>query len=66
VTGFVLFDTPAEERRQIHEAIGAGLRTRLLDPVVRLTLPLAEAPCAHRLVLEPGARGKIVLVPESI
>jgi NADPH:quinone reductase-like Zn-dependent oxidoreductase len=31
--------------------------------VVNVELPLAEAPRAHALIMEPGARGKIVLVP---
>jgi hypothetical protein len=26
-------------------------------------LPLAEAPLAHQAVMEPGAYGKIILVP---
>jgi hypothetical protein len=26
-------------------------------------MPLADAPLAHRAVMEPGAYGKIVLVP---
>jgi hypothetical protein len=30
---------------------------------VGVELPLAEAPRAHQLVMEPGAHGKIVLVP---
>jgi hypothetical protein len=30
---------------------------------VSVELPLADAPRAHTLILEPGARGKIVLVP---
>jgi NADPH2:quinone reductase len=33
-----------------------------MRPVVGLELPLAEAPRAHRKVMEPGAFGKIVLV----
>ncbi|MCS7083110.1 MAG: NADPH:quinone reductase [Bacteroidetes bacterium] len=62
--GFMLFYTPPEERRQIHAAIQAGLQAGVLNPLVRAQWPLAEAPRAHRVVLEPGARGKIVLVPE--
>jgi peptide/nickel transport system substrate-binding protein len=34
-----------------------------LKPVVGREMPLAEAAEAHRAVLEPGAHGKIVLVP---
>jgi NADPH:quinone reductase len=32
-----------------------------LRPVIGRELPLAEAPQAHRAVLEPGAFGKTVL-----
>jgi NADPH2:quinone reductase len=41
----------------------AGLEKGKLRPVVRHELPLAEAARAHHMVMEPGAYGKIVLVP---
>ncbi len=44
-------------------AIVAGLENGTLRPVVGRELPLADAPAAHEAVLEPGALGKIVLVP---
>jgi NADPH:quinone reductase len=60
--GFTLWAvTPAEEA-QIHAGIIAGLEDGTLRPVVGKELPLAEAPRAHREILEPGASGKIVLV----
>jgi len=31
--------------------------------VINQELPLAEAPRAHQLVMEPGSYGKIVLIP---
>jgi hypothetical protein len=34
-----------------------------LSPVIAREMPLAEAPAAHVAVMEPGAAGKIVLVP---
>ena len=34
-----------------------------LRPVVGQEIPLAEASRAHRALLEPGAHGKIVLIP---
>jgi len=43
-------------------AIGAGLAAGTLAPVVARELPLEEAPEAHRLVMAPGALGKIVLL----
>jgi len=54
--------TPAEEK-EIHAGILAGLENGTQRPVVGKELPLAEAPRAHKEVLEPGAFGKIVLVP---
>jgi len=41
----------------------AGLENGTLRPVVGRELPLAEAARAHKEILEPGAAGKIVLVP---
>jgi NADPH2:quinone reductase len=61
--GFTLWAiTPAEET-QIHAGLIAGLESGTLRPVVGKELPLAEATRAHKEVLEPGAAGKIVLVP---
>jgi NADPH2:quinone reductase len=46
-----------------HAAIIAGLENRTLRPVIRQEMPLAAAPSAHSAVMEPGACGKIVLIP---
>jgi NADPH2:quinone reductase len=46
-----------------HAAIIAGLENGALRPIVGAELPLAQAGLAHRRVLEPGAHGKIVLIP---
>jgi NADPH2:quinone reductase len=54
--------TPAEEA-DIHAGLSAGLENGTLRPVVGKELPLAEAARAHQEILEPGAAGKIVLVP---
>jgi NADPH:quinone reductase len=54
--------TPAEEA-DIHAGLIAGLENGTLRPVVGKELPLAEAGRAHKEILEPGAAGKIVLVP---
>ena len=48
---------------QAHAAIAAGLRAGTLRPVVGRELPLADAPQAHRAIIESTAHGKIVLVP---
>jgi NADPH:quinone reductase len=61
--GFTMWAiTPAEEA-QVHAGLIAGLENGTLRPVVGKELPLAEAARAHKEVLEPGAAGKIVLVP---
>ncbi len=63
VLGMVLWNTSRPELESIHAGIVAGLENGSLRPVVGKELPLAEAPQAHRAVIEPGAFGKIVLVP---
>ncbi len=63
IRGMVLPNTPPEDMASLHAALVAGLEDGTLRPVVGQELPLAEAPQAHRAVLEPGAFGKIVLVP---
>ena len=63
VFGLALWGIPADEVRRAHEAIIAGLDRGTLTPVVGTELPLAEAAEAHRRVMDPGAKGKIVLIP---
>ena len=63
VLGMVLWNTSRPDLASIHAGIVAGLENGTLRPVVGKELPLAEAPQAHRAVLEPGAHGKIVLMP---
>jgi NADPH:quinone reductase len=59
----VLFNAGEDEMHVIHAALGAGLENGTLRPVIGREMPLSEAPEAHRAVLEPGAYGKIVLIP---
>jgi len=61
--GMTLFNTTRDEFREIHASIVAGLENGTLNPVVRKEMPLAQAAQAHVEVMEPGAFGKIVLVP---
>lgn len=63
VYGLALWGIPADEVRRAHLAIIAGLESGALKPAVGTELPLAEAAKAHAMVMEPGARGKIVLLP---
>ena len=63
IRGMMLFAATPEEMKEIHAAIVAGLENGTLRPVVGLEIPLREAPKAHEAVMQPGAYGKIVLVP---
>ena len=63
VTGMMLGGLSIGERGQLHRAIDAGLRSGALKPIIGLELPLADASEAHRRIMQPGAHGKIVLIP---
>lgn len=62
VHGMAFWNQTGEELHHAYEAVGAALASGALTPVVGLELPLADAAEAHRRVMAPGARGKIVLV----
>ncbi|HME12936.1 MAG TPA: NADPH:quinone reductase [Candidatus Acidoferrum sp.] len=61
--GFTLWAVTDAEAAQIHAGIGAAMDNGTLRPIVGKEIPLAEASRAHKEVLEPGAHGKIVLIP---
>lgn len=63
VLGMVYFTTSRQDLEEIHAGLGAGLENGALTPVVRVEMPMADAAAAHMTVMEPGAFGKIVLVP---
>lgn len=63
ILGMLLPNASATDLDEVWRAIGIGLRDGSLRPVVGRELPLAEAPRAHRLLLERPALGKLVLVP---
>lgn len=63
ILGMSLINATKEELAGIHAALVAGLESGTLRPVVGRELPLSDAAGAHTAVLEPGAHGKIVLVP---
>ena len=63
ILGLILWAATDAELAEIHSAIVAGLENGTLRPVIRQEFPLADAPRSHQLVMEPGAYGKIVLVP---
>ncbi|MGD0322457.1 MAG: NADPH:quinone reductase [Terriglobia bacterium] len=63
ILGLTLMNATKEELVGIHAALLAGLESGTLNPVVGREMPLADAPRAHRAVMEPGAYGKIILIP---
>jgi NADPH2:quinone reductase len=63
VHGMLLFNASEKDLAAIHAAIIAGLETGTLRPIIGQRIPLAEAARAHRAVMEPGAHGKIILLP---
>ena len=63
VTGVFLFNATADELLSIHAALEAGLANGTLRPVVRQQFALADAARAHAAILQPGAAGKVVLIP---
>jgi NADPH2:quinone reductase len=63
ILGMSLFNISAHDSARIHAALGVGLENGTLRPIVGQEMPLVDAPRAHRAVMEPGAYGKIVLIP---
>ncbi len=63
ILGMTLMNASATDLAEIHAAIGAGLQSGKLDPIVGREMRLTEAPRAHHEVIETNAYGKIVLVP---
>jgi NADPH2:quinone reductase len=65
IRGVQLMASTEHEMATIHAALIAGLENGTLRPIVGKTFPLAEAPQSHKAVMEPGAHGKIVLLPTT-
>lgn len=63
IHGMSLLNASAQQLASIHAALVAGLESGTLRPVVGQEMPLEDAPRAHQAVMEPGAYGKIVLLP---
>ena len=63
ILGMLIMNASEKELATMNAAIQAGLGNGTLRPIVGQEIPLAEASRAHRAVLEPGAYGKIVLIP---
>lgn len=63
IRGIALFNGAPALMSEIMRDLVAGLEDGSLNPIVGREMPLAEAAAGHVAVLEPGAFGKIVLVP---
>jgi NADPH2:quinone reductase len=63
VRAFTLWASLPAEVAEIHAGLFAGFENGTLKPVVGKKKPLAEAARAHKEILEPGATGKMVLIP---
>ena len=63
ILGMSLMNATEADLTQLHAALGAGFANGTLTPVVAREFPLSDASAAHKAIMEPGAFGKIVLVP---
>jgi NADPH2:quinone reductase len=63
VCGFTLWNISEADAADVAAGIAAGLENGTVRPVVGKELPLGEAVRAHKEIMEPGAHGKIVLIP---
>ena len=63
IVGMSLWNTRPDGLARAYRAVEAGLALGTLTPLVSTELPLEDSPRAHEMILEPGARGKIVLLP---
>ena len=63
IRAMTLMNATDDELHGIHSQIIAGLENGTLRPVIGKEFPLADAAKSHQALMEPGAYGKIVLVP---
>ncbi len=63
VRGIALFNGSRKQMVEIMDDLMGGLKDGSLNPIVGHEMPLSEAAAGHIKILEPGAFGKIVLVP---
>jgi NADPH2:quinone reductase len=64
ILGMRLPNAQPDELGAARAAVDAAFQSGVLKPVVGRELPLAEAPRAHRLIMERPALGRLVLVPQ--
>ena len=65
ILGMTLFNADRAEFHEIHSGLVAGLENGTLTPVVSKEMALGDAVKSHVAVMEPGATGKIVLLPKA-
>ena len=63
IIGMSMWNASTEDVISINSALVAGLENKTLRPIINQEIPLAEAARAHKAVMDPGAYGKIVLIP---
>jgi len=63
IIGIALFNGARGQMESLNSDLLAGLKDGTLKPVIGREMPLAEAAASHVAVLEPGAHGKLVLIP---
>lgn len=63
VLGMSLGNTPRHDFEMIAAALDSGFASETFAPFVGCELPLAEAARAHEQMTQPGAYGKIILLP---
>ena len=63
ILGMSLMNVIDGEMARLHAAVGAGLASGTLTPIVAQEIPFADAARAHEAVMASGAHGKIVLRP---
>jgi NADPH:quinone reductase len=63
ILAMTLWNISTPDAESAGAGVAEGLGNGSLRPIVGTEMPLAEAAAAHRRVMEPGAHGKIVLIP---
>jgi NADPH2:quinone reductase len=63
IRGMTLNNCSPADLASIHAAIVAGLENQTLRPVIAKTYPLADAPQAHKDVIDSTKLGKLILLP---
>lgn len=63
IRGMSLPKATPMEKAAIYAGLEAGLESGILRPTIAREFPLADAAAAHEMVMKPGSKGKLVLIP---